>query len=78
MPTSTSTTPADEWKVRPGDSLWSIAEFVLADRLGRPPSQRETARYWLRVIDMNRSRLPDPRNPSLLFAGDLISLPDSC
>jgi nucleoid-associated protein YgaU len=63
------------WTVRPGDNLWSISESVLRDRLGRRPSEAETASYWLRMIAVNRPRLPDPRNPGLIFAGESIVLP---
>lgn len=72
---STTIRPLEAWKVRPGDNLWSIAKSAMAERLRRQPSDSETARYWLQVIEANRLRLPDPKNPSLLFAGDLISLP---
>jgi nucleoid-associated protein YgaU len=63
------------WTVRPGDNLWSISESVLQDRLGRRPSEAETASYWLRMIAVNRPRLPDPQNPGLIFAGESIVLP---
>lgn len=43
--------------------------------LGRSPSTREIAPYWLRLIEANRSALPDPDNPSLIFAGERIALP---
>lgn len=55
--------------VRPGDSLWSIAE----DTVG--PHSRHLATYWAAMIDLNRPVLPDPANPSLLFAGDVVLLP---
>jgi hypothetical protein len=32
-------------------------------------------RYWVELIAANRSRLPDPSDPSLLFPGDLVRLP---
>ncbi len=64
-----------EWIVRPGDNLWFIADQTLAAAWGRPPSDRQVAGYWMNVIAANRSRLPDPSDPSLLFAGDLIILP---
>jgi hypothetical protein len=31
--------------------------------------------YWARLIEANRSRLPDPADPSLLFPGDVLVLP---
>ena len=63
------------WAVRPGDNLWSISESVLQGRLGRQPSEAETGTYWLQVIAVNRPRLPDPRNPGLIFAGESVALP---
>ena len=64
-----------EWIVRPGDNLWFIAEQTLAAGWDRSPSDRQVAGYWMSVIATNRSRLPDPSDPSLLFAGDIIVLP---
>ena len=64
-----------EWIVKRGDDLWSIAGAALATYLGRPPSDREIGPYWLKLIDANRDRLPDPDNPSLIFAGEPITLP---
>jgi nucleoid-associated protein YgaU len=64
-----------QWIVRPGDDLWTIAERTLASAWGRPPSTRGTAGYWLSVIAANRSQLPDPADPSLLFPGDVVRLP---
>ena len=29
------------WTVAPGESFWSIAEELLADHLGRPPTDAE-------------------------------------
>jgi hypothetical protein len=77
-PQSWSSTGSDRgsaWRVKAGDSLWSIAESVVAERLARQPTDSETGRYWLRLIAANRDRLPDPGNPSLIFAGDSIALP---
>ncbi|HET9077298.1 MAG TPA: LysM peptidoglycan-binding domain-containing protein [Acidimicrobiales bacterium] len=62
-------TPAAVWTVRPGDSLWSIAEAIV----GSPPSR--VAAYWLELIRVNRARLPDPADPGLLFPGDEVTLP---
>jgi nucleoid-associated protein YgaU len=61
--------------VRPGDNLWFIAEQTLAAAWGRSPTDRQVGGYWLRVITANRSRLPVPSDPSLLFPGDVILLP---
>lgn len=60
--------------VRPGDSLWSIAERIVSAR--RPdPSVGDVARYWRELIEANRSRLPEPSDPSLIFPGDELLLP---
>ena len=61
-----------EHTVRPGDSLWSIAEANVAERLGRPASVAETHAYWRRVIEVNADRAPDP---DLIHPGDAIRLP---
>jgi hypothetical protein len=68
-------TVASEWIVRPGDNLWFIAEQTLAGAWGRAPSDRQVGGYWISVIAANQSRLPDPSDPSLLFAGDVVILP---
>ncbi|MGC8513051.1 MAG: LysM peptidoglycan-binding domain-containing protein [Acidimicrobiales bacterium] len=65
------------WVVRPGDDLWSIAADTLRLRLGRQPDRQEVATYWLQMIAANRSGLPHPDDPSLLYAGDVIILPPS-
>jgi hypothetical protein len=80
-PPEVATTPTvasavTQWTVRPGDDLWSITESVLADRLGRQPDDREVSELWVRVIDVNRSTLADPGNPSLIFAGEVVAVPE--
>ena len=55
--------------------MWSISEAVVAKHLGRAPSDREIGPYWLQVVATNRGGLQDPRNPNLIFAGELIALP---
>jgi nucleoid-associated protein YgaU len=60
--------------VRPGDSLWSIAEEALLDLNGHV-EDRDVVRYWRRVVEANRSALADPANPDLIFAGQVIALP---
>jgi nucleoid-associated protein YgaU len=66
----------NRWTVRPGDDLWSISESVLAARTGRRPDDRAVASLWLKVIEANRATLPDPANPDLIFAGEVIVVPD--
>jgi hypothetical protein len=66
----------EEVVVVPGDSLWSLAESAVQERLGMPTSTRDVARYWVRVVEMNRPRLVDPSNPDLIFPGQTLVLPD--
>lgn len=64
------------WTVRSGDHLWRVAEHVLAVQLGRAPSDAQVVPYWQRLIEANRSRLPDPDNPDLVLPGLELVLPD--
>lgn len=59
----------------PGDHLWSVAERTLATEQRRFPAEREVARYWRLLVELNRPDLPDPADPDLVFAGDVIRLP---
>ena len=64
-----------KWTVKPGDDLWSISESVLAGRLGYQPDERQVASLWLQVVEANRAHLPDPANPNLIFAGEVVDVP---
>ena len=66
---------AETWAVEPGDHFWSIAERVLAERWGRPPTTVETDGYWRALVAANRGRLADRDNPDLLFPGQVVTLP---
>jgi hypothetical protein len=63
------------WTVRPGDHLWRIAEQTLTAAWGRTPDNRDVDRYWRQLIATNRDRLRDPRNPDLVFVGQVFVLP---
>jgi nucleoid-associated protein YgaU len=67
---------AATWLVDSGDSFWSIAADVLTPPGGPSPSDRAVARYWRRLVDANRRRLVDPRNPDLLRPGQELVVPD--
>jgi hypothetical protein len=81
LPTATETSPppapatGGTWTVQPGQCFWSIAEAVLAERLGRPPTAQEVVPYWQRLIDANRTALADRENPDLVFPGQVFTLP---
>lgn len=63
------------WTVARGQSFWSIVEAVLGEAWGRPPTAREVDPYWRALIEANRSRLADARNPDLLFTGQVLAVP---
>lgn len=71
----------DTWIVEPGDSFWSIAEEVVADRTAddartsTAPSDETVGRYWADLIAANRDQLADPEDPDLLFSGQRLHLP---
>jgi len=62
------------WLVRPGDHLWKIAGEHLTIVLGRQPSQREHARYWVDVVDAARPVIRS-HNPDLIYPGEQVPLP---
>lgn len=63
------------WIVEPGDSLWSIAEDVIASPAGSRPGERAVGRYWQRLVQVNRPHLVDPDNPDLLVPGQQLVVP---
>ena len=63
------------WEVRPGQSLWKIARDVESLRRGRAATDGEVCAYWRSLIEVNRDLLADPRNPHLVFTGQLFRLP---
>lgn len=66
---------AGRYTIRPGDSLWLVAERHVASHLGGGPGdERGVARYWLRLVDENRATLRSG-NPGLVYAGEIIVLP---
>jgi hypothetical protein len=67
--------PEQQWTAERGDHLWSIAEQVLTDAWGRPPTDAETVGYWDRLIAANRQHLADPDNPDLIYPGQTFTVP---
>lgn len=65
----------ERWTVEPGQCFWTIAESVLAEALGRPPSDAEVVPYWLRLIESNRAELVDPGNADLIYPGQVFTVP---
>ena len=71
--TAAGSTPAT-YVVRPGDSLWRIAERALADRYGNP-SSADIARFWPDIYDANRDLIGS--NPNLILPGQHLHIPEA-
>lgn len=63
-----------DWRVAPGDNLWSIAAGHLEQSLGHPPDPGRLCSYWSAVVSANRARLRSGK-PDLIFPGEHVSLP---
>jgi nucleoid-associated protein YgaU len=63
------------WIVRPGDHFWSIAQSTISAQTTGGPDDEAVGRYWLRLVEANRDRLPVPGNPDLLYPGTVLELP---
>lgn len=63
------------WTVDRGDSLWSIAEELLADAWQRPPSDAEVDPFWRALVERNRGRLVDPGDPDHIEPGQVLEVP---
>jgi hypothetical protein len=59
--------------VRPGDTLWALAESSLADRTGAPPATAEVARAWPQWWAANREAIG--ADPDLLLPGTSLRPP---
>lgn len=62
--------------VRSGDSFWSIARSVETARLGPGATPAQIAGYWVRLVRANLDRLATAGNPDLLFAGQILVVPE--
>ncbi len=67
--------PVNTWTVHPGDHFWSVATRVLNEAWRRPPTDAEVLPYWHLLVEHNRSRLVDPANADLVYAGQVFELP---
>ncbi len=59
---------SERYTVRPGDSLWDIAEMKLDTA-----EARRIARYWPRIHRANRDVIGG--DPNLIFPGQVLTLP---
>lgn len=71
----TPTPRPSTWTVTPGESFWSIAEELLTDAWGRPPSDAEVDPFWRALVDINRGRLADPADPDAILPGQVFDVP---
>lgn len=62
------------WTVAAGESFWSIAEELLTDAWGRPPSDAEVDLFWRTLVEVNRGRLADPADPDLIHPGQVFEV----
>jgi hypothetical protein len=60
--------------VQTGDNLWSISRRQLTIEFGSPPGNEQIARYWRRVIEINRHSLISG-NPDLIYPGEVLTMP---
>ena len=67
-------TPVAQHVVRRGECFWSIAETLVLNGIDEA-TEADVARYWRKLIEANRSKLPDPSNPDLLWADTVLDLP---
>jgi resuscitation-promoting factor RpfA len=65
--------PADEVVVRPGDSLWRLAEHDLQRRTGQRPTTAQTAAAWPSWWAANREAVGD--DPDLIHPGTPLAAP---
>jgi len=72
---STDGSTAAAHVVQPGDSLWRIAERILADRHGGVPVGAEIARFWPRIYETNRALIG--ANPNLILPGQQLEIPEA-
>lgn len=66
---------ATSWTIAPGEHLWFVAEHTVFAVRGIDADLAEVADYHQLLIEANRSRLPIPADPDLVFAGMEVLLP---
>src|SRR6202034_2451456 len=61
--------------VAPGDSFWSLAREVADAEFGRSAPSADIGLVWRALVRANVSHLADPRNPNLIYSGQVFSVP---
>jgi nucleoid-associated protein YgaU len=64
-----------EVTVRPGDSMWQLAEKRMRQWRGDALTDADVAPYWLAVIAANHDRIRSG-DPDLIFPGEVLILPE--
>jgi nucleoid-associated protein YgaU len=68
--------PGDHtYVVRSGDSLWCIAERILAVRTDGTVTGSDVARFWPAVYEANRALIGE--DPNLIFPGQTLQIPEA-
>ena len=67
-------TPGSLYRVSEGDNLWKIAHRAVTQAFGHPPNVRQTACYWVDLIEANRETIRSG-DPDLIFPEETILLP---
>ena len=60
-------------RVQPGDSMWTIAQDQVAERLGRPGTEAEVATYWADVVEANQQVTSG--NVDMIYPDEMLDLP---
>lgn len=67
-------TTVKRYTVAKGDNFWTIAAREVRNSTGHNPTNEEVRRYWIALIEANRSNISSG-NPNLIYAGEEFVLP---
>ena len=73
--TAPDPTSSRRWTVAAGECLWSITSDLVHEAKGHAVTDAELIAPWQALIAANRSQLPDPANPDLLYVGTVLTIP---
>ena len=61
--------------VAAGESFWKIAEDLVGQQLGHPPTDAEMTPFWAELVAANADRLVHAGNPNLIYPGQVLVVP---
>ena len=67
-------TPGSRYRIAAGDNLWDIAQRVVSQAPGHPPTIQQIASYWVDLIEANRGEIRSG-DPNLIFPDENILIP---